>query len=101
MEQEDWARKVQQVITRAWTDEGFKQMLIEEPAAVLRQAGLEFPEGLEIRVVENSDRVFHLVLPSPPPDCGLTDEELRQVAGGEGRGGWDRDAYCGSVRFFV
>ena len=54
--------------------------LMAEPAAVLREAGIELPAGQQVRVVENTDQVVHLVLPQQPRE--LSDEQLEQVAGG-------------------
>ena len=47
---------------------------------VLREEGVEIPPDLEVRVVENTDRVFHLVLPPKPNAAELTDELLGAVA---------------------
>lgn len=70
-----------QVVARAWRDPAYKQQLLAEPAAVLREAGIEVPAGQQVRVVENTDQVVHLVLPQQPAGT-LSDEQLDQVAGG-------------------
>lgn len=63
------------VVAKAWCDEEFKQRLIADPAAVLDEHGIEAPPGVELRILEDSDEVRHLVLP-PSPAGELTDEEL-------------------------
>ncbi len=68
------------VIAKAWSDEAFKARLLREPAAVLKESGIKVPEGEAVKVVENSPKVVHLVLPARPEE--LSDEELDQVAGG-------------------
>ena len=51
-----------------------------EPSAVVQEEfGLEVPEGSEVRILEDSRDVVHLVLP-PEPKLGL--EELRSASGG-------------------
>jgi hypothetical protein len=45
---------------------------------VLREAGLAVPAGQQVRVVENTDQVLHVVLPEKPRD--LSDEQLANVA---------------------
>jgi hypothetical protein len=77
------ARKYGQVVAKAWADEAFKQRLLAEPATVLREQGIELPDGLDVRVVENTDTIAHLVLPKPPQG-ELSVTELDQVAGGSG-----------------
>ena len=69
------------LIARAWSDEKFKARLLAEPAAVLAQNGIDVPAGREVRVVEDTDTIAHLVLPLPPSD-ELGDEQLVGVAGG-------------------
>ena len=46
--------------------------------------GLEFPDGVEVRVVEQSAEAYYFPLP-PQPDTALSDEALEAVAGGNRR----------------
>jgi hypothetical protein len=72
-----------QIVARAWSDDGFRSQLREDPRAVLSEYGLVVPIGTEVEVVEGpeariedaGDRVRHFVLPASPPE-ELTDEEL-------------------------
>lgn len=64
-----------QLIARVWSDEDYKQRLRDDPRGVLAESGIEMPDGVDIRVVEDTANVRHIVLPSPPTD-ELTDEEL-------------------------
>jgi Nitrile hydratase, alpha chain len=82
MQSQEQARKYGQVVARAWSDETFKRRLLAEPAAVLREQGIEVPSEVEVRMVENTDRVVHLVLPPTPAEGELSDEQLDRVAGG-------------------
>lgn len=77
---DDKAQQFQQVIAKCWADETFKQKLIADPAATLKQEGLDVPEGMSVSAVENTDNVLHLVI--PPRPAALSDEELDNVAGG-------------------
>ena len=43
--------------------------------------GVEVPAGHEVRVVEDTERVRHLVIP-PSPSEELPEEQLDQFAGG-------------------
>ncbi len=81
MKQEQ-AKKVQRIIAKAWADEGFKKRLISNPDVTLKGEGIEIPKGIQFRIVENTDEVFHLVLPVKPAKAELSDEQLDRVAAG-------------------
>lgn len=68
MNEKDHPEKIRQIIAKTWVDEDFKQRLLLDPVATLNAEGLEIPAGLEVRVVENTDSVYHLVLPAKPTD---------------------------------
>jgi len=69
------------IIAQCWADESFKQRFIANPAAVMKEAGLEVPEGVEFKVVENTDKVQYILLPAKT--CKLYDEQLDGVSGGQ------------------
>ena len=81
---EESAKKWSQLVAKAWTDEKLKKRLMDEPATVLREHGIEVPAGMDIRVVENTDKIAYL--PLPPKPTGnvdqLNSEQLDSVAGG-------------------
>jgi hypothetical protein len=54
------------VVTKAWTDDKYKQRLIDDPNSVLQEANLPLPEGVNFVVVENEPSRVHLVLPARP-----------------------------------
>ena len=95
---EEQAKKMNQIIAKCWADEAFKAKLLADPAATLKAEGAEVPAGLTVKAVENTDQVFHLVIPAKPTD--LSDEDLDKVAGGgiidDGIGGVAKCAYCRS-----
>jgi hypothetical protein len=80
--QQEKRRKWAQVVASAWSDEGFKRRLLAEPTVVLKEAGLEVPEGIQLKVVENTDRLAHLVLPPKPGAADLSEEHLVAAASG-------------------
>ena len=75
---QEQAKRYGQVVAKAWQDEAFKQRLLSDPQGALAEHGIEVPAGHEVRVVENSDNVTHVVLPAKPRD--LSDEQLDQIA---------------------
>lgn len=80
MNQEEHAKALSQLIAKCWADEAFKQKLLADPDAVLKAEGLELPAGLTVKVLENTDKLFHLVLPPKPTE--LSDDSLDRVSGG-------------------
>ena len=83
MNDEQNGRIAADVFARAMTDSEFKAQFIADPAAVLSAAGVEVPEGLTIKVVENSSTTFHVVLPDPE---AVSDELLAAASGGSTAG---------------
>jgi hypothetical protein len=81
MNQEEQGKNMRRIVAKAWMDEGFKQRLLADPAAVLKEEGVETPPGIEVRVVANTETVFHFVLPVRP-SRELSDEKLDSVSGG-------------------
>ena len=81
MNQEAQGKKMSQLIAKCWADEGFKRKLLADPAATLKAEGVELPAGLSIKALENTDKVFHLVIPAKSADSSnLSDEDLDKVA---------------------
>ena len=52
-----------------------------DPRAAFADRGLPFPVEPEVRVVRNTDEVFHMTMP-PDPNTSLSDGMLEGVAGG-------------------
>lgn len=71
----------QEIILRCWEDETFKRLLKADPLGTLRRAGILIPTGMTVRVLEDSERVMHLVIPVKPTT--LADELLENTAGGK------------------
>jgi hypothetical protein len=90
--QNDFWMQWSQVIANAWSDEGYKQSLLADPAAVLREHGIALPAEVKLRVVEDMPGQMSLVLPAKPSSEELSDdEELSMVGAAACRG-------CGGCR---
>ena len=72
-----------EIIKKAQSDKEFKKALVDNPKGTLGQLGVQIPEDVEVKVVEESANVVYLVLPYKPDE--LTDEQLDTVAGGSFR----------------
>ena len=69
-----------QLIEKAESDEEFRRQLLSDPHGTIeKELEVKLPEGLEIRVHEESAETTHLVLPPSPK---LTETQLAHVAGG-------------------
>ena len=82
----DFAIKWELLISDAWDDEALKARLIADPAAVFKERGISVPDGVSVKIHESSETEKHLVIPSPPVEEELSEEELEAVAGGGGHG---------------
>ena len=63
-----------QLFAACWKDEALKARLMSDPKAVLKEHGLDVPDGIDVKVVENADDCVHITLPAPPAgdmDCLL------------------------------
>ncbi|PZD94424.1 NHLP leader peptide family natural product precursor [Paenibacillus sambharensis] len=56
-----------EIIQKAWSDPSFKQKLLTDPVAAVKEAfGIQFPESVKITAVEESaDNVYLVIPPSP------------------------------------
>ncbi len=83
MKKKEASKAFGRLVEKAWSDKAFKEKLLTDSAGVLKEAGIDVPEGVEIRFLENTEKVIHVVLPSLPPlDGELSGIELDAVAGG-------------------
>jgi len=72
-----------EIISRAWSDETFRQQLESDPKAALKDAGFPVPEGTAVSVTAESAETLTIVLPSKPKNLSeLGEAELEAVAGG-------------------
>lgn len=78
---EEQRKKYAEVIAKVWSDESFKKKLIESPKETLKEMGFEIPSNISIKVCDESDGTFYLIIPKKP-ESELSDEKLRQISGG-------------------
>ena len=88
------------LVQRSLKDEEFRQRLLDDPKGTPEQElGSALPEGVQVRVVEESADTIYLVLPSASAlgqgGDELSDRELEAVAGGVGGKNTDNDVTCG------
>ena len=79
------------IIEKALKDQEFRESLLTNSKATLeKELGTKFPEGIEIKVLEETENTLYLVLPPSPIPKGteLSDEQLEAVAGGSKSDGW-------------
>lgn len=69
------------ILVKAWSDQGFKKKLIQDPNKTLSENGIALTKGMKYVIHENSDHVTHLVLPVAPKETG-TEEPLSSAASG-------------------
>jgi Nitrile hydratase, alpha chain len=72
-----WTR----AIARAMKERSFRTRLLTNPTATLKEAGVDVPDGLAVKIVENTANQVYMVLPDSGDDQ-LSDVELERVAAG-------------------
>ena len=78
------SRKWAQLVTRAWADESLKQRLLNDPASLLQEYGIETPAGVDLRVVQDNGIIACLIQPQTLAG-ELTPSQLGGVVGGSGK----------------
>lgn len=78
--QDTFSQTLQRIVSKCWSDASYKTRLLADPAGVFKAEGLPMPEGVELRVLEDTDQTVHLVIPARPH--ALPEEALDAVAGG-------------------
>jgi len=98
VQQGSWQKQWGMLVAEVWGDDDLKRRLISDPAGVLQEYGIDMPADVELKIVEDTDHVRHLVIPPSPAD-EFSDEDLTAspsmycwYCGGCGRCG------CGSRR---
>lgn len=71
------------VIAKAWKDPSFKQKLLKDPKAALKEMGYAAPANVTVKCVEESKGSLTFVLPATPAGSHqLSEADLSKVAGG-------------------
>ena len=86
--QEEFSKKYAEVIAKAWSDEGFKKKLLENPNETLKEFGVPIPEGVTFHIHENGSGTCHLILPKKP-EGELSEEDIsKNIRAGECSDNW-------------
>jgi len=75
-QQRTWAK----IVAQAWADPEFRARLLADPAAVLKEAGLDMPDGVTLRVMEDTASLTHVVLPAVPDSAEIGEQLDARIA---------------------
>ena len=79
----DAENNLAQLFAACWKDDALKQRMMSDPKSVLAEHGIEIPDGMNVKVVENNDNTVHITMPATPENVQqVSDEELTAIAGG-------------------
>jgi hypothetical protein len=86
MERDELQAQMKLVIAKAWKQPDYKERLLKNPHAALREVGIEIPENQPLKVKEGdivSERNDTIIIPpSPSKVKELSEQELSSFAGG-------------------
>ena len=69
------------VIAKVMRDQEFKLHLLKNPKkAIQEEFSFEIPNDAQIKVLENTEKLYHIVLPQEERE--LSDAEMQSIAGG-------------------
>ena len=72
-----------ELFAACWKDDALKQRLMSDPKQALAEYGMDVPDGMDVKVLENSDNTVHITLPmAPDGHHDLSDDEITAAAGG-------------------
>lgn len=77
-QEKKWTR----IVAKAWADEDYKQRLLDNPAEVLRDEGLDVADDITITVVPETEKPTWLALPlqqNEHPDAEEAEERIAAV----------------------
>jgi len=69
------------LVARTWSDDSFKSRLLNNPTDALAEVGVTVPEGIAVKVLQDTTEQMHLVLPAAPDDGSHKDQELERISG--------------------
>ena len=70
------------ILSKAWSDPGFKAKLLTNAKETLATLGIKLPENVTYKFIEDTPTTRHFVIPAMSADGELKDE-LAKVAGGK------------------
>ena len=81
------------IIARAWKDEAFRNLLINNPKTALKEFGIEVPQDFKIKVLPEEENEIYFILPIAPSKTKEMElDHLEKVAGG---GTWGQGCHSG------
>ena len=78
---EQW-KQFQEIVARAKGDTVFKKRLLAEPETVVREHGLEVPNGVHFELTEKADQTLEMSFWKDSDAGELSLEELQKASGG-------------------
>jgi hypothetical protein len=74
------AEAVLGLIARAMVDQRYAEGLISSPKSVMREAGINVPDGVDVMVAQETGSESVVIIPSKQPSVVITDDDLDATA---------------------
>jgi hypothetical protein len=73
----DEERHYHTLVAKAWTDKAFHKRFVENPAEVLKEAGIHVPDHVDVSVKEGETR-GKMVIALPARPAGVSDDDIKK-----------------------
>ena len=82
MAENKWNKEIHaKIIAKAWKDNNFRNLLINNTKEALKEFGVELPKNTELKVLTEDANHLYFVLPQTPAEAKrLSTAELEQLA---------------------
>ena len=63
---QDRRAQYQQIVAKAWANDVYRQRLLRDPKGTLRSEGVNLADDVDVKVLEDTPKLVHFVLPVKP-----------------------------------
>jgi hypothetical protein len=76
MTPQDRRMQYQQIVAKAWGNDVYRQRLLRDPKGTLTSEGVSLPDDVEVKVLEDTPKLVHFVIPVKPAGGGGEAEDF-------------------------
>lgn len=78
----DHRKEIIQIFAKAWTDEFFKQRLLNNPEEVFKEFGIPLNNKVKLKFHFDAKQDFYINFPLKPDEENIPEDQLKMIVGG-------------------